>query len=313
MTRVRKAAPATEAVSAEAPAEGVQPFALGREDVHPAAGLSGLERIGERFAKRVRAVIEPLTQAKTQVTANPLESQRFESWQARLPDFLSLSFYRLRPLKGGMLLVIEPDFIARLVDIFYGGTGEVRPNRAKEFTPSEERLAARLADGIVERLVEAWAEVATLAPALAARETNAGYANLFRPDEMLVVQRFTITPVQGKPTAISIAYPLAALRAVDSQLTAKVHDDQGPADAAWRSRMAYALEQVHLPVRSVLARSELSLAQIMNLKPGDVIPVSLPPKVPLLVASKRVAMGTIGEKNGHAALMVEHIEKGAFE
>lgn len=315
MTRMKKSAPEIAAPVTEEVCDtrDVQPFTLGQEDVHPAAWLSGLERIGERLARRIRTVFEPLTQCKTQVAVAPPESYRFEDWQEKLPDFLSLSHYRLRPLKGGILVVIEPDFVARAVDMFYGGTGGARPGRAREFTPSEDRLIVKLADGIIDRLGDAWAEVANLTPVLAARETNIGHANLFRADESIVVQRFTITPVQGKPTAISIVYPLAALRSVDMQVTARVHDDHGPADEAWRSRMANALEQVRLPVRSVLARPELSLSQILNLKPGDVIPVSLPPKVPLIVASKRVAMGTIGEKNGHAALMVEHIEKGAFE
>jgi flagellar motor switch protein FliN/FliY len=38
-----------------------------------------------------------------------------------------------------------------------------------------------------------------------------------------------------------------------------------------------ALENVRLPVRSVLARPELSVAQLMALKPGDVIPITLAP------------------------------------
>lgn len=290
----------------------VRPFSLGQEDVHPTAWLVGLERIGERLARRMRTIIEPLTQTKAKVEAKGIESHRYDVWRAKLPDFLSLSFYRLRPLKGGLLVVVEPDFITSSVDIFYGGSGAPRTQRPKEFTASEERLIARLTDGIIERLGEAWAEIAPLSPTLASRETNLAYANLFRADETIVVQRFEVVPGHGKPTVISIVYPLASLRSMDSQLSAKVHDDAGPADEHWRGRMAYALESVHVPVRSVLARPELTLEQILNLKPGDVIPVSLPPKVPLIVANKRVAMGTIGEKDGHAALMIEHIEKGAF-
>lgn len=312
MSRARK----TDAAIAEAiePAldAGATSHAFGGNDERSTAFLPGLERIGERLARRIRTVVEPLTQNRMQVSAAPIEMHRFEDWQETLPDFLSLSIYRLRPLKGTMLVILEPDFIARAVDIFYGGTGDVYGNRAREFTPSEERLIARLADGVIEQLGEAWTEVAALAPALASRETNIAYANVFRAGEIVVVQRFTLTPLQGKPTRISIVYPLAALRLLDTQLAARVHDDAGPADDVWRARMAHALQQVRLPVRSVLARPELTLAQVLEMKPGDIIPVTLPPRVPLIVAQKRVATGTIGEKDGHAALMIDHIEKGGF-
>lgn len=312
MSRARKTAAAVEAV--EVPeADAAMPHAFGRSDERSNAWLGGLERIGERLARRIRTLVEPLTQSRTQVTAAQIEVHRFEDWQATLPDFLSLSLYRLRPLKGTILITLEPDFVARAVDIFYGGSGEVRPTRGREFTQSEERLIARFADGVIDRLGEAWTEVASLAPMLASRETNIAYVNVFRPGENVAVQRFVLTPGQGKPGQITIVYPVGALRLIDSQLTARIHDDAGPADEVWRARMAYALQQVRLPVRSVLARPQLTLAQVLEMKPGDIIPVVLPPRVPLIVARKRLAMGTIGEKDGHAALMIDHIEKGAFQ
>ncbi len=316
MSRAKKssvAEPAAIDVPVAEATGGATAHAFVRTDDRSNAWLSGLERIGERLARRVRTLVEPLMQTRMQVTAAQIEVRSFEDWQAILPDFLSLSVYRLRPLKGSMLVMLEPDFVARAVDIFYGGSGDIRPGRTREFTQSEERLIARFADGVIERLGEAWTEVASLAPVLAARETNIAYANVFRAGESVAVQRFVLTPAQGKPATISVVYPVAALRLLDTQLSARVHDDAGPADEVWRARMAHALRQVRLPVRSVLARPELTLAQVLEMKPGDIIPVVLPPRVPLIVARKRLAMGTIGEKDGHAALMIDHIEKGAFE
>lgn len=285
-------------------------FALGNEAFRPTARLAGLERMGERLGQRIRTVVEPFARTRTQIVAEPLETLRFEEWRSALPAFTSLSLYRLRPLKSGMLLAIEPEFVAWLVDAFYGGGGAPAKSKAREFTPTEDRLLGRLADGIVEQLVEVWSEVAVLTPALASRETNAAYASLVRADEAVVLQRFTVTPQQGRATSIAILYPLGALRPFEALLAAKVHDEGGAAgDNEWRTRLAEALENVRLPVRSVLARPELSLSQLVALKPGDVIPITLNPKVPLIVANRRIATGTIGEKDGRAALMIDHVER----
>lgn len=287
------------------------PFALGREPFQPVGRLAGLERMGERLARRLRQVIEPYARNRVAVTHEPIETDRFELFREALPAFTSLSLYRMAPLKGGMLLVIEPAFVSGLVDAFYGGAGGGAPSRATEFTPAEERLLGKLADGIVERLAEVWAEIVPLAPTFVSRETNASYASLVRGDETVVVQRFAVTPGQGRKSFVTIVYPLGSLRPVEAQLAAKVHDDAGPADAEWRARMAAALENVHLPVRSVLARPELSVSQLLKLKPGDVIPITLAPRVPLIVGSKRMGYGTIGEREGRAALMIDEIERGA--
>jgi flagellar motor switch protein FliM len=292
----------------------VRPFTLGQESFRPTARLAGLERMNERLARRFRTMIEPYTRTRTQVTAEHIETRRFEDWRADLPDFTSLSLYRMRPLKGGMLIVLEPSFIASLVDAFYGGSGAVTPHKTAEFTASEERLLTRLTDEIVKILVELWADVMPISPALASRETNAAYASLVRPDEAVVIQRFAITPATGRRSSISILYPLGLIRPIEAELAAKVHDDNGETDAEWRYRLAAALEHVRLPVRSVLARPEMSVAGLMALKPGDIIPISFAPSVPLLVGKKAVAQGNIGEQEGRVALRIEAMgpDKGSI-
>ncbi|SFS12941.1 flagellar motor switch protein FliM [Sphingomonas jatrophae] len=285
------------------------PFRFGEAPVRTTVRLAGLDRLGDRLARRVRLAIEPIARTKTQVVAEPVVTQRFEAWTATLPPFMSLSLYRLRPLKGSMLLAIEADFVTRMVDAFYGGSGTgPAATQAREFTPAEERLLGRIADTLVERLAETWSEVTPLEPQLAARETNIDYAGLVRGDETVVVQTLTVTPGTMAPTRISIVYPFTALRPLEPLLAAKTHEESGPGDGEWRAQLTEAVMAVRLPVRSVLARPELSVAELMALKPGDVIPITLASTVPLTVAGRRLASGTIGEREGRAALMIEQIE-----
>jgi flagellar motor switch protein FliM len=67
---------------------------------------------------------------------------------------------------------------------------------------------------------------------------------------------------------------------------------------------------VRLEARSVLARPNISVAELLQLKPGDVIPISVPALVPLLVAGRPVALGKIGDQDGRAALKIEKVEGG---
>lgn len=286
-----------------------QPFALGQTAIRPTAQLAGLSRMNERLAKRLRTVIEPFARTRVEAEALPIETMRYEDWSADQPYFLSLSLYRLRPLKGGMLIAIEPGFISSLVDAFYGGTGRSMPNRAQELTPAEDRLLGRLSEALTGMLVEAWSGVVSLEASLAARETNIAYVGLVRPEEAVVAQRFRVQLLGGRPTTISIIYPLSMIRPIEEELAAKVHQGSHNEDSGWALRMAGALENVRLPVRCVLARPEMSVSELMALKPGDVIPISLGQRVPLLVASRKLAEGTIGEQEGRAALMIEAVGK----
>jgi flagellar motor switch protein FliM len=288
----------------------VQPFALGELSARPEGGIAGIERMGERLTRFLRAGIEPIARVKKQITAEPVRSLTFGAWLDELPTHTSLSHFRAPPLRNGTIISVDPDFVTQLVDSYYGGSGKPGRARAREFTPTEDRLLVKLTDAIAAAIREAWSDVAALEPVLAARETTTALASFVRRDEPIVVQPFSIVRAGGKPTTVTIAYTAAGLRQFESLFAAKVHGGGGDDDPEWRHRMAAALENVRLPVRSVLARPEMTLSQLMQLKPGDVIPIALPTKAPLIVADRRLAYGTIGEREGKAALMIEQVIGG---
>jgi len=298
----------TEAPSESSLAQNeVQSFAFGQDGPRSAERLIGLERMGEKLARAIRPAIEPIARARVSVTAEPIEIRSFHEWRSEQPAFSALTLYRLRPLKGGMLVQIEADFIAALVEIFYGGApGAVVKRKPGDFTASEELLLNRLLDKISGILASHWNEVTPIELALGGRETNAAHLAFLRDEEMVVIQNFTLSS-GVQPSTISVMYPLAMLRPIEEKLGARVHAEDVNANADWRWRLEQALQHVSLPVRSVLARPEISVAELLALKPGDVIPITLQPRTPLLAGAHRIADGVIGEQDGRAALMIEKV------
>lgn len=284
-------------------------FAFGAEAARPTPALPAIDRLNERMVRRLRDVIEPFARAKPKIAAAPTLVRKFADWQAEQPEFTSLSLYNFKPLKGPILLKVEPEFVSRLVDAFYGGSGSVRTLRAREFTATEESLLARLAEALIDALAEIWAEIVPIRASLRARETNIGFAALAKGDEAVAVSQFTVQPWPGHAATIEFLYPLAALRSVEAALAAKAPDDVGQRNAEWRARLDAALGEVRVDARTVLARPELSLSELMNLQAGDVIPVSLPAQVPLIVEGRRIAIGAVGEHDGRAALRIERVEQ----
>lgn len=304
---VEETPPSGEAsVSAGASAE-VQPFVFGQEGPRPAERMTGLERMGEKVARAMRPAIEPIARARVTVTCEPLELRTFQEWQNEQPDFSALTLYRLRPLKGGMLVQIDANFIASLVEVFYGGTPGANVKRKPgDFTASEELLLNRLLEKIAAILASHWNDVTPVELAFGTRETNVAHLPFLRGDEMVVVQKFTVSAGIA-PTVIPVVYPLSMLRPIEEKLEARVQDEDLAANQDWRWRLSQALSQVSLPVRSVLARPEISVAELLSLKVGDVIPINLQPRTPLLAGARRIADGVIGEQDGRAALMIEKV------
>ena len=281
-----------------------RPFAFGGEAPRTMSAIPAIDRINERLVRRLRDVIEPFARIKPKVSTEPVTVRGFAEWQAEQPEFTSLSLYAFRPMKGAILLRIS-----RLVAAFYGGSGAQAPRRAREFTATEESLLGRLCEALIGTLAEGWAEVLPVRPLLRARETNAGFAGLAKADEMVALAQFTISPWPGYSTTVEIVYPVAGLRSIEAELAAKSHDDANAKTGEWRERLGCAVGEVRIEARTVLARPELSLSELMQLQAGDIIPVSLSKHVPLIVAGRRIALGTVGEHDGRAALKIERMEQ----
>jgi flagellar motor switch protein FliM len=287
-----------------------RPFPFGGEAGRPTPTLPAIDRLNERMVRKLRDVIEPLARAKPKIAFEPTVIRSFADWQAEQPEFTSLSLYGFKPMKGPILLKIEPDFVSRLVDAFYGGSGGSSTKRGKEFTATEESLIARLAEALIGTLAEAWAEIIPAKPALRARETNIAFVALAKADEPVAVSQFTIQPWPGQAATVEFLYPLAGLRSVEAALAARMPDEVGAKNAEWKARLDAALGEIRVEARTVLARPELPLSELMRLEAGDVIPVSLPHLVPLIVEGRRIAIGAVGEHDGRAALRIERIEQG---
>src|SRR3546814_5283565 len=73
--------------------------------------------------------------------------------------------------------------------------------------------------------------------------------------------------------------------------------DDERADPVWQARIAQRMREFRLPARTVLAHPDLSLAELMQLKAGDIIPVTINRSLPLLVGYRIVAHGSIDEQD----------------
>lgn len=285
---------------------GARAFTFGAEAFRPMSALPALDRMSERMARRVRDAIGPFARSKPRVTVEPVAIRRFEKWVAEQPEFTSLSIYRFRPLKNGILIAIEPHFISQLVNAFYGGSRAV-VGRPDEFRPTEEQLLARVADAVMQTVADVWSEIIPVQAQLTSRETNTAYAGLVQREEPVAIARFNITPLEGVAAVIDVLYPVASLRTVEAELSAKVLDDTGASAGEWRERMAEAVGEVRLQALSVLARPTTTLSKLLALAPGDVIPITTSRLAPLLVSGRTVAVGTIGEQDGRVCLKVEKL------
>ena len=267
-----------------------------------------LDTVANQFARSLRDLVRALGAPTVQIERADAEQMRFADWCAVSAPAIFWR-YHAPPLRGPVLVAGPRALLLQLVDIFYGGKGQLATER-EELTDAEERFAARLGRDMGLQLAAAWGDKIGLVPELDCVTGDPAKLAAVRADDELLVQRFTLRGGVLDGRTIACAYPVAALRGIADVEPASEARDTAPVDAAWAATLNNTLKDVRLPVRSVLARPEISLVKLLGLEVGDIIPLTIPRNVPITVAGRNFATGSIGEANGNAAIMIEAIEKG---
>lgn len=275
--------------------------ALGGANLNPFGDLHTLQHLSARLARSLRGVFEPLLRHEVRIWAEPLVVQRFADYRAERPDGLTAWLpLPMTPGNGQALMVVEGRFTLELLDIFFGGPGGAPHDLPSEFSPAAETLLVRLAGRICAPMTAAWEPLAKVTFTPGRVEASAAMVAGIDGDDPMVVTRFGIGRGNGKPAFVDIVYPVSALKPYTPTLTGKV---LGAApDPAWQNGLARAAMTVTFPVRSVLAEPVIKLARLMELKEGDVIPITVAADVPVMVGNDRLGTGTVGTSNGRAAI-----------
>lgn len=283
-------------------------------NINPFGDLHALQHLTARLAKSLKGTFEPLVGEGARCWAEPLAVQRFGDYRSERPAGLTAWLQLgMAPGRGRAIIAIDGKFAFEMLDRFFGGDGEAPQPLPAEFTGSAETLLKRLSATIAAQLIPAWDMLARFEFANA--DTPASIATVPETDagEAMVFTRLGVAAGDAKPHWIDILYPVAALKPHAPSLTAKVIGGEPEPEPEWRNGLTRNAMALRLPVRSVLAEPVVRVSTLMALKPGDVIPISFGPDVPVMVARQKIGFGTVGTANGRAAIKMTRFESLLLE
>jgi flagellar motor switch protein FliM len=284
-------------------AAAVTPISLFKEN-NEDAGHGDIDIIGERLSRNLQELLTASSGRLLTVKAGSVNAASYTEWRIAQNPYALLFRYRLT-VQGAQLLVHVPGhLLSQIVDLAYGGIGNLAVRSA--FAPAETRFAERIAETLLPAIRAAWKDTPTIGPTLSGIETDLLNANWPKAQDRILVSNLFVEGDGIKPATIS--WIISAETA--NTLPAAPGAESSVADPVWSQRMRASAMAVSLPVRSILTRCELPLSRLLTLTTGDIIPVFLPSSVPLTVAGRTFAHGSIGEANGRAALRIETMEKG---
>ena len=268
-----------------------------------------LEMINERFARLNRVSLYNLLRRAPEVAVGTVQIKKFSEFVHSLHVPTSLNLVRFNPLRGTALIVLDPKLVFAVVDNFFGGSGRHAKIEGREFTATEQRIIHLVLRSVFTDLHEAWSHVADLQLEYLQSEINPHFANIVSPSEIVVVTSFHID-LDGGGGHLYITMPYAMIEPLREVLDAGVASDRMEKDGRWTQSLREEMEDAELDITTLVGRTSLSLGELLNLKPGDVLPCDFTGKVTLAAEDVPVFRGTLGTSRGHQAVKIdEHIRR----
>ncbi|MDC0611038.1 flagellar motor switch protein FliM [Vibrio sp.] len=258
-----------------------------------------LELINERFARHMRISLFNMLRKTAEVSINGVQMMKFGEYQNTLYVPTSLNMVRFRPLKGTALITMEARLVFIMVENFFGGDGRFHARiEGREFTPTERRVIQLILKLVFADYKEAWAPVMGVEFEYLDSEVNPSMANIVSPTEVIVVSSFHIE-VDGGGGDFHVVMPYSMVEPIRELLDAGVQSDKMETDVRWSSALKEEIMDVPVNFRVNLLERDLSLRDLMELRPGDIIPIEMPSHALMFVEELptfRVKMGRSGDK-----------------
>ncbi|KOO03866.1 flagellar motor switch protein FliM [Vibrio nereis] len=257
-----------------------------------------LELINERFARHLRISLFNMLRKTAEVSINGVQMMKFGEYQNTLYVPTSLNMVRFRPLKGTALITMEARLVFILVENFFGGDGRFHARiEGREFTPTERRIIQLLLKIVFEDYKESWSPVMGVEFEYLDSEVNPSMANIVSPTEVIVVSSFHIE-VDGGGGDFHVVMPYSMVEPIRELLDAGVQSDKMETDVRWSTALREEIMDVPVNFRVNLLEQDISLRDLMELRPGDIIPINMPENAVMFVEDLptfRVKMGRSGD------------------
>ena len=289
--------------------EDVIPYDLTSQDRLIRGRMPTLEIIHDRFVRMFRLTLSSALRKVVDISVRSTELIKFGEFLKTLPVPSSLNLFRMSPLRQNAIMVIETRLVFTLIDLFFGGTGELEVKaEGRDFSAIEQKMIKRVVVSALEDLQNSWRPVFPVQVTYTRSEVNPQFVAIVPHSEVVVVVTFDVEMGRA-PMSITLCIPYSMIEPIRAKLNAGFQSDQAEVDTTWVNRLQTNLQRAKVELAVELGRSEISVREFLNMKIGDLIHLEQEVDTPLNVTLEGITKfrGFQGSYKGHQAVKVTEL------
>ena len=263
-----------------------------------------------QFVAQWRQSMSTLVPAEIKVLAGDMQLKSYEAFVLEAPSFADIQVFEIDALQTLCAWSFDTRWVAAAVDCLFGGGGRVPiRQRSGKLTHIELGIRQRLLETLATAYEAAWQAAYPIRLQTLRQEQQLSSLRLTSHKDTVLHAQFAIH-FNLLELRVDLCLPKRALEwqtpSATSNGSGHASDSSGQ-PAGWSRSLQHQLYAKPVESVAVLCEKELSVAQLLSLSLGQVLPIDLSAPVRLMVDGVNLLSGRYGVRNGHYALKVEHM------
>ena len=275
-------------------------------DIEAHRVIPNLDIVYDGFIRYNRVTMSNRLGRMVEIKKEEARPFKFGEFLSVLPSPACIAIYKMDPLKGAALLALDSTLVFTIVDSILGGSGVAAGNRMNRlFTSIELRLVEKIVKDALADLERAWAPLCPASMNLLRLEMNPRLVNIVPPEYQVVTMSMKVQ-IEETVGNMILAIPFLTIEPIRDKLKRGVQMDMMVVDPLWSYRLSEELQEAPLELAVEMGGATITLAELLELGPGDTVMLEAGCKDELVVkvGEVRKFYGIAGTNNGNKAVQI---------
>ncbi|WP_028595569.1 flagellar motor switch protein FliM [Paenibacillus assamensis] len=274
-----------------------------------------LTRIHENFARYLTTYFSAQLRTFVQINVVQVEQLPYDEFIRSIPKMTILNIFEAEPLKGRMVLEVNPNVALAMLDRLLGGAG-IAPSKIQGLTEIETTVLERVFSRAFDSLHEAWKTVLDIRPRLESLETNPQFMQIVSPNETIALISLS-TKIGDTTGMINLCIPHVVIEPIMPKLS--VHhwfvSEKKMSEPIEVEKLRQRVTKAELPIVTELGQSHITVNELMQLTIGDVLPLQkkVNEGLGVFVGERLKYIATPGNVKDRLAVQIVDVIEGEVE
>lgn len=277
--------------------------------------LRTLQVLHEGFARLLSNFLSGYLRTNITIEVASIGQFTYEEFINSVPSPTVMTIFSMAPLKGSALMETNLQFLFPLIDLQFGGLGEM-PNKVRELTDIELSVTNRIIKRILDHLTISWKDIISVTPKIESIDANPQIHQLMSPNDIVAVITFSTGVGEEIRGLINLCLPFNVLDSVLSKFSmANQFTRDTEQDECDLKALEYWLGESDVEISVLTGQADISVKDFLQLQVGDVLPLSraYTQDLDMYVDEElkyKVQVGTVGQS---LAVQVTSLAEEAWE